>query len=342
MMERFNVIIASENGVTKSFVMTRKKFLFLSICILLAITIVSFGSLFTVGFSLQNTYLNHRMAVLKTAMQKTNKINAGFEARLATLIREHNDEVARLKAKNQELVTNLQTKSNHMIADLKMQNLQQKAAFHEEKQQLISTVVSQLKERSELIATVMRHIGVKLKKFKSHYDVSGSGGPFIAIESNHYSKLLNKADRYLQALRTLPLGQPIHGEINSPYGPRVDPINHEASFHPGIDISGYVGEKIRATADGKVVLAHRDGGYGKFILINHGNGYVTGYGHLSRFMVTRGEHVLRGQVIGYVGDTGRSTGPHLHYEIRIHNKTVDPYNYYNFVKISRSIVRRKE
>jgi murein DD-endopeptidase MepM/ murein hydrolase activator NlpD len=281
------------------------------------------------------------MAVLTKAKDKTDKINAGFEQRLAKLIKNQKDEVAQLKARNELLVTNLRLKSSHLIADLKMQNIQQEAAFKEEKEQLMSTAVSELKERSDLIANVMRHIGVKLKKFKQSDSSSSSGGPFIAIKDNRYNQLLYKADQYLKSLKTLPLGKPIHGEINSPYGPRIDPINHTAAFHPGIDIAGYIGEKVRATADGTVVVAERNGGYGNYIQINHGNGYTTGYGHLSRFRVDKGEHVSRGQIIGYVGDTGRSTGPHLHYEIRVHNKTIDPYNFFNFVHISRSIVAKK-
>ncbi len=344
MTERFNIIITSGKGGTRAFVVSGKKILYTTAATVLTVTLLCFGSLFTVGFSLQNSYLVHRIASIKAKMQKTNTINEGFEARLAKQIQDHQEEVAQLRAKNEQLITNLQLKSSHLIADLKMQNLKQEAAFKEEKEHLISTAVSELNERSELIANVMKHIGVKLKnkKYKHSDDSPSSGGPFIAIEENQYDRLLYKADQYLKKLRTLPLGKPIHGEINSPYGARMDPITHTAAFHPGIDLAGYTGEKIRATAEGKVLMAQRNGGYGNYILIDHGNGYETGYGHLSRFRVDKGEHVSRGQVIGYVGDTGRSTGPHLHYEIRVHNKTIDPYKFLRFVDISRSIVAKEK
>ncbi len=342
MTERFSIIVASESGETRAFILSRKKLLLSSAFSLLAVTVLSFGSLFTVGFSLDNTYLVHRMAVISKDMQETKKINAGFEARLAELIREHKDEMTQMKARNEQLVTNMQMKSSHLIADLKMQNQQQEAAFQEEKEHLMSTAVSELRERSEMIASIMKHIGVKLKRFKHQDALQNSGGPFIAIEEdNHYDKLLYKADQYLSTLRSLPLGEPIRGEINSSYGPRIDPITHTAAFHPGLDIAGYIGEKVRATANGTVVLAEVDGGYGRYVLIDHGNGYSTGYGHLSRFKVEKGDHVTRGQVIGYVGVTGRSTGPHLHYEIHVHNKTIDPYNFYRFADISRLIVTKK-
>jgi murein DD-endopeptidase MepM/ murein hydrolase activator NlpD len=120
---------------------------------------------------------------------------------------------------------------------------------------------------------------------------------------------------------------PIVGPITSSFGERLDPFNGEGAFHSGVDISGTFGEAVRATADGTVEIASMASGYGREILINHGNGIQTLYGHLSGFAVTTGQQVNRGQIIGYVGMTGRSTGPHLHYEVRIHNTPVNPYRY---------------
>jgi len=120
---------------------------------------------------------------------------------------------------------------------------------------------------------------------------------------------------------------PITGPITSSFGEREDPFNGEGAFHSGVDISGTFGEPVRATADGTVEVASMASGYGREIVINHGNGIQTLYGHLSGFAVTAGQEVNRGEVIGYVGMTGRSTGPHLHYEVRIHNTPVNPYRY---------------
>jgi murein DD-endopeptidase MepM/ murein hydrolase activator NlpD len=120
---------------------------------------------------------------------------------------------------------------------------------------------------------------------------------------------------------------PIMGPITSSFGERQDPFNGEGAFHSGVDISGAFGEMVRATADGTVEIASMASGYGREIVINHGNGLQTLYGHLSGFAVTSGQQVSRGQVIGYVGMSGRSTGPHLHYEVRIHNTPVNPYRY---------------
>lgn len=337
MTERFNIIIASENGDLHTFLVSRKKLLLSTILGTLTIAILAFSGLFTAGLFTHNTFLVQKMAVIIKDTEEINKINADFEARLAKIVEENKSEVAQLKTKNDQLVTNLQLKSSHLIADLKMQNLKQEAAFKEEKKQMLSTAVSQLQERSELIANVMSNIGVKLKKLKNTDTSKNSGGPFIAIEDNRFDQLIYKADQYLETMRSLPLGKPAPGAINSSYGPRMDPITHTAAFHSGIDIFGNVGDDVRATAEGKVLFAGDNGGYGNFILIEHGNHYTTGYGHLLKYRVKEGDHVKRGQVIGSIGDTGRSTGPHLHYEISVNSKTIDPSKFLKVADISHKL-----
>jgi murein DD-endopeptidase MepM/ murein hydrolase activator NlpD len=120
---------------------------------------------------------------------------------------------------------------------------------------------------------------------------------------------------------------PVVGRITSSFGERLDPFNGEGAFHAGIDIGTTFGAPVRAAADGVVMVASLENGYGREIEIDHGNGIETVYGHLSGFAVTAGEQVKRGQVIGYVGSSGRSTGPHLHYEVRIRNTPVNPHKY---------------
>lgn len=120
---------------------------------------------------------------------------------------------------------------------------------------------------------------------------------------------------------------PVVGRITSSFGERLDPFNGEGTFHSGIDIATSFGDAVRAPADGVVLKAALGNGYGREILIDHGNGIQTLYGHLSGFAVTPGERVRRGQVIGYVGSSGRSTGPHLHYEVRVRDTPVNPHRY---------------
>ncbi len=120
---------------------------------------------------------------------------------------------------------------------------------------------------------------------------------------------------------------PVAGQVTGSFGERIDPFNGEGAFHSGVDIGSSYGSKIIAPADGVVTVTETMGGYGKAIMIDHGNGISTRYGHLSGFAVAAGQRVHRGDLIGYVGESGRSTGPHLHYEVRINDIPVNPYKY---------------
>jgi len=121
---------------------------------------------------------------------------------------------------------------------------------------------------------------------------------------------------------------PVKGHITSKFGPRISPFTGKKAFHSGLDIGSPRGREIRSPASGKVVLAAYDTRLGKFIRINHGFGIETTYGHLAKMMVKYGKKVKRGDVIGLVGSTGKfSTGPHLHYQVAIHDKVVNPVQY---------------
>jgi murein DD-endopeptidase MepM/ murein hydrolase activator NlpD len=120
---------------------------------------------------------------------------------------------------------------------------------------------------------------------------------------------------------------PVEGRVGSSFGEREDPFNGEGKFHTGIDIEAPYGTPVRAPADGEVSGASMGAGYGREVVLNHGHDLLTVYGHLSSVAVVPGQHVIRGQVIGYVGQSGRATGPHLHYEVRVHNVPVNPHKY---------------
>ena len=120
---------------------------------------------------------------------------------------------------------------------------------------------------------------------------------------------------------------PVEGQITGSFGERIDPFNGEGAFHSGVDISANVGSPVIAPADGVVTFADFFGGYGRAVMIDHGHGISTRYGHLASFAVAPGQIIHRGDTIGYVGLSGRSTGPHLHYEVRINDTPVNPYKY---------------
>jgi len=120
---------------------------------------------------------------------------------------------------------------------------------------------------------------------------------------------------------------PVEGPVTGSFGERIDPFNGEGAFHSGIDIGAVYGQPILAPADGTVEFADFMGGYGRAVIIDHGHGITTRYGHMKSFAVFPGQHIHRGDTIGYVGDSGRSTGPHLHYEVRINDVPVNPHKY---------------
>ncbi len=120
---------------------------------------------------------------------------------------------------------------------------------------------------------------------------------------------------------------PVEGRVTSSFGERQDPIDGEGAFHPGIDIAAPSGTPVRATAAGLVTGADLGHGYGHTVELNDGHNIMTVYAHLASLAVVPGQRVSRGQIVGYVGDSGRSTGPHLHYEVRIDGVPVNPYKY---------------
>jgi murein DD-endopeptidase MepM/ murein hydrolase activator NlpD len=120
---------------------------------------------------------------------------------------------------------------------------------------------------------------------------------------------------------------PVEGAVTSSFGERIDPFNGEGAFHTGVDISTGFGTPVVAPADARVISADFVNGYGRTVMLDHGHAITTLYGHLSGFAVSEGQSVRRGDVIAYVGSSGRSTGAHLHYEVRIHETPVNPHKY---------------
>lgn len=146
----------------------------------------------------------------------------------------------------------------------------------------------------------------------------------VAMSSNGM-RLLPAAQ--LSSLGVVPTLWPVKGEITGHFGERLDPFSGEGAFHAGMDIASHYGDQVRATADGVISVVDQRAGYGRLVVIDHGFGVTTWYGHLSGFNTQTGMHVKRGDVIGYEGASGRSTGPHLHYEVRIYNTPVNPWRY---------------
>jgi len=151
-------------------------------------------------------------------------------------------------------------------------------------------------------------------------------------QSKSYDVLINLVKNKEVRLLCLPAIQPVLNKdmktIASGYGRRIDPIYHVPTFHSGMDFSAPIGTDVYATGEGNVTLAGWKQGYGNTIIINHGYNYQTLYGHLSKINVNQGQKVMRGDIIGEVGSTGKSTGPHLHYEVHYKGEPQNPSHYY--------------
>ncbi|HEX2330026.1 MAG TPA: M23 family metallopeptidase [Candidatus Angelobacter sp.] len=154
-----------------------------------------------------------------------------------------------------------------------------------------------------------------------------SGAASVGIGMGDFREATTRDWMRLAAAPTL---WPVQGRITGSFGERIDPFSGEGAFHRGVDISSDIGTRIIAPADGVVSFSNIMNGYGRAVMIDHGNGISTLYGHMSGFAVSSGQLVHRGDTIGYVGSSGRSTGPHLHYEVRIFNTPVNPHKYLRF------------
>lgn len=208
-------------------------------------------------------------------------------------------------------------------------------------QHLLSNLRSKVRERIISLESIIGMTGLKLQEIAAHNGqikqtlsanqspLPPQGGPFIDASEAYGQEALQNNINYLialeQAIQTLPLSLPMkHYFISSQFGNRVDPIRNQAAVHNGIDLVGPYSAAVYATAPGKVVYSGPHGAYGNLIEVDHGHGITTRYGHLDKIFVREGYIIKRGQHIGIQGNSGRSTGNHLHYEVRYHGKAFNP------------------
>ncbi|MBY0355039.1 MAG: peptidoglycan DD-metalloendopeptidase family protein [Rickettsiales bacterium] len=167
-------------------------------------------------------------------------------------------------------------------------------------------------------------------------ETSPKGGPFIPYRSSDMlsgekKDLMKEVEQMMQLhaiIETMPLAKPIEAnKISSGFGRRIDPFSHRLAQHLGVDFSGPIGAKVYATADGTVSFTGNRGAYGNLVELDHGLGIATRYGHLSRILVDEGDEITKGQLIAIQGSTGRSTGNHLHYEVRFNNRALNPLKF---------------
>jgi len=310
---KLHIIITGESGTGRSLLIGRRS---------LRITVLSGCLLLMVLAAGTFTGLQHRRANLELQTQVT-RLSRSLEretSRLKQRLAEETGQLQKALAETRRELAASRKEKEEIIRGYE----EQVARLKKEQNELLTGSISRLDERSRIIKTLMEEIGIKIEVEE---DPGHSGGAFIEPDPEVCDRLIVRTDRYLAILKQLPLGRPIPTKISSRYGRRTDPLNGKKAFHAGIDFKGRTGDKVRATGDGIVKRSGRNRGLGNYVIIKHGNGYETVYGHMSKRMVKRGDRVVRGQVVGLVGNTGRSTGSHLHYEVHYRDKTIDPMKF---------------
>jgi murein DD-endopeptidase MepM/ murein hydrolase activator NlpD len=205
---------------------------------------------------------------------------------------------------------------------------------------MLSAVEEGVESRVRRMRGVFTDLGLDMAQLEGTTPRGGVGGPFVPVKlgpnAGAFERQLyrinvarTQMERLNRTLSLVPYRKPVIGEVEftSGFGVRSDPFLGRPAMHTGLDFRAGTGDPVRATANGKVVSAGWAGGYGRMVEIDHGNGLSTRYGHLSEINVKVGDQIRIGQVIGAVGSTGRSTGPHLHYETRIDGEAVDPQKF---------------
>ncbi|HEX4737641.1 MAG TPA: M23 family metallopeptidase [Allosphingosinicella sp.] len=212
----------------------------------------------------------------------------------------------------------------------------------------VAAIKTAAQQRYQLTAAAVRNLGLDPSRIQAQ---TGEGGPYEPVDTASTAdpnfRALFQSWKKLESLEqgtvAIPSAMPIQQAVNftSGFGVRTDPFRGRAAMHPGVDLAGPLGTPIYATADGTVDRAEwNNGGYGNLVEIDHGHGIQTRYGHLTRYIVAAGEHVKRGQLIAYMGSTGRSTGSHLHYEVRLDGKAVNPIPFLQSSDFLQTVQRR--
>jgi hypothetical protein len=232
---------------------------------------------------------------------------------------------------------------------------QQIVAMRDSQLKLARLVISYSTDRIAAITKGFATAGLSVDAVMGALDPADApmGGPFEALPSDERTLLEEESDStfqslfdkvaelgvYDRALASFPVAKPLKGSyyVSSPFGVRVDPFRKSRAMHAGLDMAGHWKEEVYATASGTVDIAGWDGAYGRMVEIDHGNGFKTRYGHLQTVLVKKGQHINEGERIGMMGTSGRSTGTHLHYEVRFLDK---PYNPLKFFEAEQHVLKQ--
>lgn len=232
----------------------------------------------------------------------------------------------------------------------RMEQLEQKLAAASTEPATPAPKARTVTGQATAIEKVLAKAGLKIDTLLARADDDsreGTGGPFTdaetevaALDEAASAQAAARAQALRQVVASLPLAQPMSDyRIMSPYGRRADPITRRRAVHEGIDLSGDINERVRATQAGKVIQAGRNGDYGLTVEIDHGMGIVTRFAHMKQILVRKGERVVIGREIGVIGSTGRSTGRHLHYEVRFDGRAINPAPFLEATKLYGNVFK---
>jgi murein DD-endopeptidase MepM/ murein hydrolase activator NlpD len=319
MSDHIHIIVTGAKETARNIFLSRKKLKVGLVLTALFLGISAVGAIYSTRLLVENSNLNAQVAAMNVRLIETSQERRSYANRVDDLLSVNDD----LLSVNTNLLT---TKTS------------QSTAFDAEKEALVNQTLAEFNERNELIENIMKSIGVKVKQ---HKPTANSGGPYLPLSETEQEDLLLRTDKNLDLLRRTPLGRPLPGAISSPFGHREDPVNGKTGFHSGVDMEANRGDKVVATADGTVIFVGYNGEYGRFVEVNHGNGFTTSFAHLLDYKVKKGDKVKRGQVVGLVGNSGRSTGAHLHYELCRDGQPINPATFMKTAEFSR-IVATKE
>lgn len=231
----------------------------------------------------------------------------------------------------------------------KKTNSEKFAELEQRKNKLISYLYSYTQSKSEQVEGILKNVGVNYSKLEAREEAAqNQGGPYFPLsfgdadeegdkyaKNYHFSEGLVKDMDHLMRLQDIVAEMPFSSPIQTPritsrFGVRSDPYNKRLAMHSGVDLAGRGNAAVYATAPGVVKKAGREAAYGNTVIIQHANGMTTRYAHLKRMYVKAGQYVERGNVIAMQGSTGRSTGDHLHYEVRFNGKAINPMRFLQF------------
>jgi len=277
------------------------------------------------------TALQKQLALSKTELRQAELARTGLATKLQQLQADSQSSSSRAVALRESLA-------------MREQELRQMATARDQ----LRTQLSQQDEapQSSNLEQLIASTGIDIERYIGRIEqpaqAEGEGGPYIPYDPAQQARFDQERQQQLLALaKSLPLAAPLaHYQIDSPFGPRIDPINHREGFHSGVDLAAPYRSPVMATAPGVVTFTGVKDDYGRVVEITHAHGIVTRYAHLHRILVARGERVGLHQEIGELGSTGRSTGPHVHYEVLIDGNPVDPAKFLEAGTVIQSSVER--